>query len=108
MNLLPGFDRIRAISGHVSATCEASRTGRTRHESLPADTSSTRNGDAEKVGESRVYLVPDSDAAVKRRGPVPLTFTDPDSSGLTVTVKPGKNQLDPIVLKRTLVARNSR
>jgi hypothetical protein len=71
-----------------------------------------QEGDGAVEGEHRVYLVLDDGQASesragqkKGRSTLLLQFTDPDSSGIKVHVKPGTNQLDPIVLKPALAAR---
>jgi hypothetical protein len=64
------------------------------------------DGDGAAEGTSHVYIVPDG-GQVKGPSSVPLKFTDAESSGISVTVRPGTNQLEPIVLtsKKKAVAR---
>jgi hypothetical protein len=60
-------------------------------------------GDGAAEGENRVYVEPDAPfgGAGKKKAspPFPFEYMDEESSPLVVTIKPGTNQLEPIVLK---------
>ena len=48
-------------------------------------------------GACRVYIVPEGSVDAKRP-PFPLPYMDEETSPITVTIKPGDNKLEPIVL----------
>jgi hypothetical protein len=59
-----------------------------------------KEGDGAAEGDSNVYILPaEAGATTKGASRLAREFMDPESSGITVTVKPGANTLEPIVLK---------
>ena len=59
-------------------------------------------GDGAAEGEGVVYIVPDPAISGKGAPPFSVAYTDPEASDLRVTVKAGKNELEPFVLQSAL------